>query len=60
VISQKGIPLQAGKRWVVERTNSWHNRGFRKLALHRTTRPRHQRGVAGVVIFGFAEADREQ
>lgn len=32
VISQKGFPLQAGKRWVVERTNSWHNRGFKKLA----------------------------
>lgn len=33
VISQKGFPLQAGKRWVVERTNSWHNRGFKKLAI---------------------------
>lgn len=33
VISQKGFPLQAGKRWVVERTNSWHNRGFKKLAV---------------------------
>lgn len=32
VISQKGFPLQAGARWVVERTNSWHNRGFNKLA----------------------------
>jgi hypothetical protein len=32
VISQKGFPLQAGARWVIERTNSWHNRGFRKLA----------------------------
>ncbi len=32
-ISQKGFPLQAGARWVVERTNSWHNRGFRKLAI---------------------------
>jgi transposase len=32
IISQRGFPLQAGKRWVVERTNSWHNRGFRKLA----------------------------
>lgn len=31
VISIKGFPLQAGARWVVERTNSWHNRGFRKL-----------------------------
>jgi transposase len=25
VISVKGFPLQAGARWVVERTNSWHN-----------------------------------
>jgi hypothetical protein len=33
VISKKGTPLQAGARWVVERTNSWHNRGFRKLAI---------------------------
>ena len=33
VISQKGFPLQAGGRWVVERTHSWHNRGFKKLAI---------------------------
>ena len=33
VISVKGFPLQAGRRWVVERTNSWHNRGFKKLAI---------------------------
>lgn len=33
VISKKGFPLQAGQRWVVERTNSWHNRGFKKLAI---------------------------
>ena len=32
VISKKSFPLQAGARWVVERTNSWHNRGFKKLA----------------------------
>lgn len=32
IISKKGFPLQAGKRWVVERTNAWHNRGFKKLA----------------------------
>lgn len=31
VISIKGFPLQAGRRWVIERTNSWHNRGFKKL-----------------------------
>ena len=33
VISLKGVPLQAGARWVVERTNSWHNRGFKKLTI---------------------------
>lgn len=33
MISTKGQPLQAGARWTVERTNSWHNRGFRKLAI---------------------------
>ncbi len=33
VISKKGQPLQAGKRWMVERTNSWHNQGFRKLQI---------------------------
>ena len=33
VISKKGFPLQAGARWVVERTNSWHTRGFRKLQI---------------------------
>lgn len=33
VISKKGTPLQAGARWVVERTNSWHTRGFRKLLV---------------------------
>ena len=33
VISRKGFPLQAGARWVVERTNSWHTRGFKKLAI---------------------------
>lgn len=32
VISKKGFPLQAGKRWKIERTNSWHNRGFNRLA----------------------------
>ncbi len=33
VISKKGTPLQAGARWVVERVNSWHNRGFKKLLV---------------------------
>jgi len=33
VISTKGTPLQAGARWVVERANSWHNRGFTKLLI---------------------------
>lgn len=32
-ISTKGTSLQADTRWVVERTNSWHNRGFRKLLI---------------------------
>lgn len=30
VISKRGTPLQAGKRWTVERTHSWHN-NFGKL-----------------------------
>jgi len=33
VISIKGFPLQAGRRWVVERLNAWHNRGFKKLLV---------------------------
>ncbi|WP_426623674.1 IS5 family transposase [Leifsonia sp. McL0607] len=40
VISKKGEPLQAGARWVVERTNSWHNRGFRKLQICTEVRTR--------------------
>lgn len=33
VISSKSEPLQAGRRWMVERTNSWHTRGFRRLQI---------------------------
>jgi transposase len=29
----KPAPLQATCRWPVERTNSWHDRGFRELAI---------------------------
>ena len=34
-IATKGVPapVQNTARWVVERTNSWHNRGFKKLAV---------------------------
>ena len=34
-IAHKGepAPLQATRRWPVERTNSRHNRGFKKLAI---------------------------
>lgn len=32
-ISKKGVPVQVGKRWPVERTHSWHTRGFRKLQV---------------------------
>lgn len=39
-ISTKGTPLQAGARWVVERTNSWHTRGFRKLQICTEVRTR--------------------
>lgn len=33
IISKKGFPLQAGRRWRIERTNSWHTRGFGKLQV---------------------------
>ena len=33
IISIKGFPFQAGARWVIERTNSWHTRGVKKLAI---------------------------
>lgn len=32
-ISETGEPLQVGGRWPIERTNSWHNRGFKKLLI---------------------------
>ncbi len=34
-IATKGVPaqIQNTARWVVERTNSWHTRGFHKLAI---------------------------
>lgn len=40
VIGARGIPLQAAARWVIERTNSWHNRGFKKLAICTEARTR--------------------
>lgn len=40
VISKKGEPLQAGARWVVERTNAWHTRRFRKLQICTEVRTR--------------------
>src|SRR5690625_1005860 len=39
-ISTNGEPLQAGARWVVERTNAWHNRGFKKLLVNTERRAR--------------------
>lgn len=33
VISTSDEPLQTGARWVVERTNAWHNQGFKKLLI---------------------------
>ena len=33
IVSEHGKPLQAGARWIVENTNSWHNRGFKKLLI---------------------------
>jgi transposase len=36
----KPAPLQATGRWPVERTNSWHNRGFKKLAICTEVRTR--------------------
>jgi len=41
-IAHKGnpAPLQATDRWQVERTNSWHNRRFKKLAICTEVRTR--------------------
>ena len=39
-ISPRGTPLQAGRRWVIERTNSWHTRGFRRLQVCTEVRTR--------------------
>ena len=51
VISIKGFPLQAGARWVVERTNSWHNRGFKKLAI---CTERHERVIDALISLANA------
>lgn len=40
VISKRGTPLQTGIRWVVERTDSWHTRGFRKFQICTEVRTR--------------------
>ena len=39
-ISPRGTPLQAGRRWVIERTNSWHTRGLRRLQICTEVRTR--------------------
>ena len=51
VISRKGFPLQAGARWVVERTNSWHTRGFKKLAI---CTERHTRVIEAFIALANA------
>jgi transposase len=51
VISRKGVPLQAGARWVVERTNSWHNRGFKKLVI---CTERHSRVIEAFIALANA------
>lgn len=42
-ISTKGEPLQAGARWVVERTNAWHTRASKKLLVN--TERREESGL---------------
>ena len=39
-ISPRGTPLQAGRRWAIERTNSWHTRGLRRLQICTEVRTR--------------------
>jgi len=51
VISVKGFPLQAGARWVIERTNSWHTRGFKKLAI---CTERHARVINALIALANA------
>ena len=45
------LPLQAGARWVVERTNSWHTRGFKKLAI---CTERHTRVIEAFIALANA------
>lgn len=33
IISKTGLPLQVGRGWRIERTNSWHARGFHELQV---------------------------
>ena len=39
-ISPRGTPLRAGRRWVIERTNFWHTRGFCRLQICTEVRTR--------------------
>lgn len=50
-ISTKGTPLQTGARWVVERTNAWHTRGFRKLQI---CTERHARVIEAFIALANA------
>lgn len=51
VIRIKGFPLQAGARWGIERTDSWHNRRFQKLAI---VTERHARVIDAVIAVANA------